>query len=192
MLKGCPVIKILTRPFRFEKSSSDLRNAPSDTPGSCFWRMSQNKKSSLSKTYVISLILPGQKPDWMMTTGSEVQSIFPTLEALISSMVYIKPTWNFEIYTVQLYSLLRRANWLLHIVSQTYSMQKYFFKFHAINITGMSHENTYQSIPRRETTMQWVLGRIQSGSQFPPHVVQQRSLRGRLLARKEGDEIRLT
>ena len=77
MLKGCPVIKILTRPFRFEKSSSDLRNAPSDTPGSCFWRMSQNKKSSLSKTYVISLILPGQKPDWMMTTGSEVQSIFP-------------------------------------------------------------------------------------------------------------------
>ena len=77
MLKGCPVIKILTRPFRFEKSSSDLRNAPSDTPESCFWRMSQNKKSSLSKTYVISLILPGQKPDWMMTTGSEVQSIFP-------------------------------------------------------------------------------------------------------------------
>lgn len=192
MLKGCPVIKILTRPFRFEKSSSDLRNAPSDTPGSCFWRMSQNKKSSLSKTYVISLILPGQKPDWMMTTGSEVQSIFPHWRHLYLLWFTSNRPEILEIYTVQLYSLLRRANWLLHIVSQTYSMQKYFFKFHAINITGMSHENTYQSIPRRETTMQWVLGRIQSGSQFPPHVVQQRSLRGRLLARKEGDEIRLT
>ena len=34
-----------------------------------------------------------------------------------------------------------------------------------------------------------VLGRILSGSQFPPHVVQRRSLRGRLPARKEGNEI---
>lgn len=63
-----------THPFYFENSSRDLRNERSETPGICFCMISQWRNRSWSKTYDMSLILPGQKPHWVTTTGSEVES----------------------------------------------------------------------------------------------------------------------
>ena len=160
-----------------ENSPSDLRYASSDTPGRCFWRMSQNKKSFLPKMQVISLILPGQKWDWMMATGSEVLCIFPHWRHL-----------NLLWFTSKRPEILKYilCNYVVCWEGQTGYCTLYhrYTELRDISVhsmllifTRISHEYTCQSIPWRMTTIQRVLGRILSGSQFPPHIVQQRKRR---------------